>query len=52
VEWYWQGEIEDLGEKPVPVPLYPPQIARGMDRVSTNRAYMDSAADTGGKKFS
>jgi hypothetical protein len=25
------------------VPLYPPQIARGMNRVSTNRAYMDSA---------
>jgi hypothetical protein len=36
-------ETEDLGEKPVLVPLYPPQIARGMNRVSTNRAYMDSA---------
>jgi hypothetical protein len=26
VEWYWQGKIEELGEKPVPVPLCPPQI--------------------------
>jgi hypothetical protein len=26
VEWYWQGETEELGEKPVSVPLYPPQI--------------------------
>jgi hypothetical protein len=26
VEWYWQGKTEVLGEKPVPVPLYTPQI--------------------------
>jgi hypothetical protein len=26
VEWYWQGKTEGLGEKPVPVPLCPPQI--------------------------
>jgi hypothetical protein len=26
VERYWQGKTEDLGEKPVPVPLCPPQI--------------------------
>jgi hypothetical protein len=24
VEWYWQGETEGLGEKPVPVPRCPP----------------------------
>jgi hypothetical protein len=26
VEWNWQGRTEVLGEKPVPVPLCPPQI--------------------------
>jgi hypothetical protein len=26
VEWYWQGKTEVLGEKPVTVPLFPPQI--------------------------
>jgi hypothetical protein len=26
VEWNWQGKTEVLGEKPVPVPLCPPQI--------------------------
>jgi hypothetical protein len=26
VEWNWQGKTEVLGEKPVPVPLSPPQI--------------------------
>jgi hypothetical protein len=26
VEWYWQAKTEGLGEKPVPVPLCPPQI--------------------------
>jgi hypothetical protein len=30
VEWYWQGETEELGEKPVPVPLCPPQITHGL----------------------
>jgi hypothetical protein len=30
VEWNWQGKIEVLGKKPVPVPLWPPQIQ--MDR--------------------
>jgi hypothetical protein len=25
VEWYWQGKTEELGEKPVPVPLCPLQ---------------------------
>ena len=26
VEWYWQGETEVLGEKPVPMPLHLPEI--------------------------
>jgi hypothetical protein len=30
VEWYWQGKTEELGEKPVPVPLCPPQIPHGL----------------------
>lgn len=29
VEWYCQGKAEELGDKPVPVPLLPPQIAHG-----------------------
>jgi hypothetical protein len=29
VEWYWQGKTEELGEKPVPVPLWPTQIPHG-----------------------
>jgi hypothetical protein len=30
--WHWQGKIEKLGEKPVPLPLFPPQIPHGMTR--------------------
>jgi hypothetical protein len=30
VGWYWQGKTEVLGEKPVTVPLRPPQISLGM----------------------
>jgi hypothetical protein len=30
VEWNWQGKTEVLGEKPVPVPLRPPQIPHGL----------------------
>jgi hypothetical protein len=30
VEWYWQGTTEELGEKPFPVPLCPPQIPHGL----------------------
>jgi hypothetical protein len=30
VELYWQGKTEELGEKPVPVPLCPPQIPHGL----------------------
>jgi hypothetical protein len=35
VEWYWQGKTEELGEKPVPVPLCPPQIPHGYTRART-----------------
>jgi hypothetical protein len=35
VEWYWQGKTEELGEKPVPVPLCPPQIPHGLTRERT-----------------
>jgi hypothetical protein len=30
VEWYWQREIEELGAKPVSVPLCPPQLRHGL----------------------
>jgi hypothetical protein len=30
VECYRQGETKAIGEKPVPVPLCPPQIPHGM----------------------
>jgi hypothetical protein len=30
VEWYWQGKTEVLGEKPVQVPLFSPQISHGL----------------------
>jgi hypothetical protein len=35
VEWNWQGKTEVLGEKPVPVPLCPPQIPKGRTRDRT-----------------
>jgi hypothetical protein len=35
VEWNWQGTTEVLGEKPVPVPLCPPQIPHGLTRDRT-----------------
>jgi hypothetical protein len=35
MEWYWQGKTEELGEKPVPVPLCPPQIPHGLPRART-----------------
>jgi hypothetical protein len=35
VEWYWQGKAEELGEKPVPVSLCPPQIPHGLTRERT-----------------
>jgi hypothetical protein len=30
VEWYWQEETEELGEKHGPMPLRPPQISHGL----------------------
>jgi hypothetical protein len=30
MEWNWQGKAEVLGEKPLPVPLCPPQIPHGL----------------------
>jgi hypothetical protein len=35
VEWYWQGKTEELGEKPVPVPLCPQQIPHGLTQART-----------------
>jgi hypothetical protein len=35
VEWYWQGKTEELGEKPVSVPLCPPQIPHELTRART-----------------
>jgi hypothetical protein len=35
VEWYCQGKSDELGEKPVPVPLCPPQIPHGLTRTRT-----------------
>jgi hypothetical protein len=37
---YWQGKTEELWEKPVPVPLCPPQIPHGLTqaRTRTSRA--------------
>jgi hypothetical protein len=32
VEWYWHGKTEELGEKPVPMPLCSPQILHGLTR--------------------
>jgi hypothetical protein len=32
---YWQGKTEKLGEKPVPVPICPPQIPHGLTRART-----------------
>jgi hypothetical protein len=43
VEWNWQGKTEVLGEKPVAVPLCPPEILHGSnpglrgERPATNR---------------
>jgi hypothetical protein len=35
VEWYWQEKTEELGVKPVPEPLCPPQIPHGLTRAQT-----------------
>jgi hypothetical protein len=35
VDWCWQGKIEELGEKSVPVTLCPPHIIHGLTRART-----------------
>jgi hypothetical protein len=35
VEWYRQGGTEELGEKPAPMPLCPPQIPHRLTRTHT-----------------
>jgi hypothetical protein len=35
VEWNWRGKPEVLGEKPVPLPLCPPEIPYGLTRDRT-----------------
>jgi hypothetical protein len=45
VEWNWQGKTEVLGEKPVPVPLCPPQIPHGLTR------YRPRASAVGGRRL-
>jgi hypothetical protein len=32
---YWQGKTEELGEKPVPAPLCPPEIPHGLTGART-----------------
>jgi hypothetical protein len=39
-EWNWQGKTEVLGEKPVTVPLCPPQIPHGLSRDRTRASAM------------
>jgi hypothetical protein len=45
VERNWQGKSEELGEKPVPVPLCPPQIPHGLTRDRTR------ASAVGGRRL-
>jgi hypothetical protein len=44
VEWNWQGKTEVLVEKPVPVPLFAPQIPHGMTPGSNPGLRGDSPA--------
>jgi hypothetical protein len=37
VEWYWQEKIEELGEKPVQVPLCPPRCSLTLIDISVPR---------------
>jgi hypothetical protein len=45
VEWNWQGKTKVLGQKPVPVPLCPPQIPHGLSRDQTR------ASAVGGRRL-
>jgi hypothetical protein len=45
MEWYWQAKTEELGEKPVPVPLCPPQIPHGFTQERTR------ASEVGGRRL-
>jgi hypothetical protein len=45
MEWNWQGKTEELGEKPVAVPLCPPQIPHGLTRDRTR------ASAVGGRRL-
>jgi hypothetical protein len=42
VEWYWEGKIEGLGGKPVPVPVSPPQIPHGLTWARTRASAVRS----------
>jgi hypothetical protein len=46
VEWNWQGKTEVLGVKPVPVPLCPPQIRRGLARDRTRASAVKDRRQT------
>jgi hypothetical protein len=39
VEWYWQGKTEELGDKPVPVPLCSPRIPLDWIRAAAMREF-------------
>jgi hypothetical protein len=43
VEWYWQEKTEELGEKPVPVPICPPQIPHWLTQASAVRGWRRTA---------
>jgi hypothetical protein len=42
VEWQWQGKTKELGEKPVTVPLRPPEIPHALPWVRTHAAVVRS----------
>jgi hypothetical protein len=39
MEWNWQGKTEELGGKPILVPLCPPQIPHGLTRDRTRASH-------------
>jgi hypothetical protein len=42
VEWYWQGKLNNLEKKPVPVPLCLTQIPHGLTRERTRASVVRS----------